>query len=102
MTRATILEDNIDDEPWPKLVLAMTYIKNNRPIRALANNISSHKAHFLKQLDLFHLQILGLTVYVLLQKEERLIKSEKWVLRVLKRILVGFNGRIIYRVHIKE
>lgn len=29
MTRASILEDNIDDELQSELVLAMTYIKNN-------------------------------------------------------------------------
>lgn len=29
MTRATILESNINNELWPELVLAMTYIKNN-------------------------------------------------------------------------
>lgn len=29
MIRATILESNIDDNLWPELVLAVTYIKNN-------------------------------------------------------------------------
>lgn len=29
MTRATILEGNIDNNLWPELVLAMTYIKNS-------------------------------------------------------------------------
>ena len=78
MTRATILMENINDELWPELVLAITYIKNNRPTRALANNISPYEAHFIEQLDLLHLQILGSTVYILLYKEERSMKSEKW------------------------
>ena len=80
MTRATILEGNINDELWPELVLAMTYIKNNRPTRALANNISPYKAYFHEELDLSHLQILGSIIYVLLHEEERLIKSEKGAL----------------------
>lgn len=35
MIRATILKKNIDDHLWPKLMLAMTYVKNNRPMKAL-------------------------------------------------------------------
>lgn len=35
ITKATILEENIDDNLWPKLVLTMTYIKNSRPTKAL-------------------------------------------------------------------
>ena len=30
------------------------------------------------------------------------MKSEKWVPQVLKKTLVGFDGRTIYRVHIKD
>lgn len=96
-----ILESNIDDNLWPELVLAMTYIKNNWPTRAL-QNISPHKAHFYKQPNLTHLRLLGSTVYVLLHKEKRLMKSEKWAPRALKETLVGYNGHTIYRVHIKE
>ena len=55
MTRATILEGNIDDKLWPELVLGRTYIKTKRPTRALANNISPHEAHFHEQPDLSHL-----------------------------------------------
>lgn len=61
MTRATNLEGNIDDELWPELVLAMTYIKNSRPTRALADNLSPHEAHFHEKPDLSHLRILGST-----------------------------------------
>ena len=29
ITRATILERNIDNDQWPELMLVMTYVKNN-------------------------------------------------------------------------
>ena len=67
MMRATILEDNINDDLWPELVLVMTYIKNSQPTRAL-KNISPHEAHFHEQPYLVHLRILGSTVYVLLHE----------------------------------
>lgn len=101
ITRAKILEGNIDDDLWPELIINTTYIKNCRPTRAL-NNLSPHKAHFHKQLNLTHLRVLGSTVYVLLHEEERSMKSEKWTPRALKETLVGYNGHTIYRIYIKE
>ena len=101
MTKATILEGNIDNDLWSERVLAMTYIKNSRPTQAL-KNISPYEAQFHEQPDLTHLQILGSTVYILLHKEERLMKSEKWAPQALKKILVGYNGHTIYRVYIRE
>ena len=77
MTKATILESNINNNLWPELVLAMTYIKNSRPMQAL-ENISPHKAQFHEKPNLAHLRILSFTLYILLHKEERLIKLEKW------------------------
>lgn len=76
MTKATVLESNIDDDLWPKLVLAITYIKNSQPMPVL-ENISPHEAHFHEQPNPAHLQILGSTVYLLLHEEERLMKLEK-------------------------
>ena len=55
MTRATILKRNIDDDLWPKLILAMTYVKNNRPTRAV-QNLSPYEAYTHKLPDLSHLQ----------------------------------------------
>lgn len=52
ITRAIILVENIEDELWSKLVLAMIYIKNSRPTKALTNNLSPYKAHFHEKLDL--------------------------------------------------
>lgn len=54
ITRATILEDNIDNDLWLMFVLAMIYIKNSRLMQVL-KNISPHKNQFHKQLNLTHL-----------------------------------------------
>ena len=35
MTRATILEKNLDDKLWPEIILAMTYVKNVHLTKAL-------------------------------------------------------------------
>ena len=102
MTRSTILEGNIDNKLWPELVIAITYIKNSRPTRVLANNQSPHEAHFHKKADLSYLQILGSNVYILLHKEKPSMNLEKWASQVLRGILVGFDGHTIYRVHIKD
>ena len=101
MTRATILEGNIDDDLWPELVLAMTYVENNRPTRAL-QNLSPYETYTHELPDLSHLQVLGSTVYVFLHEEERTLKSEKWAPRALKGTLVGYDGHTIYRVHLKD
>lgn len=37
MTRAIIFEKYIDNNLWPKLVLAMTYVKNSWPTKVLQN-----------------------------------------------------------------
>lgn len=54
MTKTTILENNIDNNLWPELVLAITYIKNSQPIRVL-QKISPHIVHFHKEPNLTHL-----------------------------------------------
>ena len=101
ITKATILEGNIDNNLWQELVLAITYIKNSQPTQAL-KNISPYKNPFHDQPNVTYLQILGSTVYILLHKEKRLMKSEKWASQALKRILVGYNEHTIYRVHIRN
>lgn len=40
MVKMTILEREINDMLWPKIILAITYIKNLRPIQALKRFIS--------------------------------------------------------------
>ena len=77
MTRATILEGNINDELWPEIILAMTYIKNNRLTGALPSNITLHEAQSQEAADISHFRVLGSKVYVFLHEEERSRKSEK-------------------------
>lgn len=40
ITKATILEKNLDDKLWPKIVFAMTYIKSVRLTKALNRDSS--------------------------------------------------------------
>ena len=101
MIKVTILEGNIDEKLWPKLILAMTYVKNNKLTRALQNP-SPYKVYSQEPPNLTYLQILGSTIYVLLPEKEQLIKSEKWASRILKRVLLGYDGHTIYWVYIKN
>lgn len=54
MTRATILEGNINDDLWPNFILTMTYIKNNQPTRVF-QDLSSFELYTHKPPDLAHL-----------------------------------------------
>lgn len=71
MTRATILDGNIDDNLWPEVILAMTQVKNVRPTEALGGN-SPHEAHFKKSPDINYLRVLESTVYVFIHEESEL------------------------------
>ncbi len=53
ITRATMLEGNIDDDLWLEIVFAMTYVKNCRPTKAL-QNLNPHEAHFQERPYLSH------------------------------------------------
>ena len=64
MTKATILKNNINYKICPKLILAITYVRNNQPTKVL-QNLSFHKILLSEPLNLPHLQILGSIVYVL-------------------------------------
>ena len=101
MTRAIILEGNIEDDLWPELILAITYVKNSRPTKAL-QNLSPYEAITRNHPDISHLRVLGFTVYVFLHEEKQSLKLEKWAPKALKGTLVGYNGHTIYQVHIKE
>lgn len=102
MTRVIIFEKNIKDKLWPKHILIITYIKNNQPIKALQNSISLYTIYSRKVFNLAHLWILDFIVYILLYKEERLIKFEKWASRIIKSILGNYNSHTIYQVYIKD
>lgn len=100
ITRTTILKENIEDKLWLDLVLVITYIKNNRATKALANDLRPNEAHFYEKPNLSYVQIPVSIIYILHHKEECIMQSVMWVSRVLKGILVGFNRHIIYRVYI--
>lgn len=103
MTKAIILERNIDDKLQPEIIFAITQIKNNRPTKALPSNVTPYKTQSKKNItDMSHFCILGFTVYVFLHKEEQSRKSEKQASRALKETLVGYNSYTIYRVYIKD
>lgn len=102
MIRATILEKKIDNTLWPKIVLAITHIKNLQSTRVLENSISPIKMQNQVLPDLYHFCILDSNIYVFLYKEEQSLKLAKWEARALRGILVGFDGHIIYRVHIED
>lgn len=96
-----ILEKNIDDDPWPKVILAMTHVKNIHPMNAL-DGMSHHESQFNKPPHVSHLRVLGATFYVLIHEEERDLKSEKFEAQVWKGTLVGYDGHTIYRVYIRD
>ena len=77
MIHASMLEGNNDNDLWPEILLAMTYIKNNRLTEPLTNNITPQEAQNQEAPNLSHLHILGSTVYVFLYEEKRSKKSEK-------------------------
>ena len=77
MTRATILEGNLNDDLWPEVILAMTYIKNLRPSKVLENNNTPFNALYQENPDISHLQIFRPTVYIFLYEKEQELKSEK-------------------------
>ena len=100
ITKATMRKNDIDNNLYPELILAMMYIKNNQFTKAL-QNLSLYKLYTHKLSDLSHLKILGFIVYMFLHKEEQMLKSGKWAPRALKKTLVGYDGHTIYRVYLK-
>ncbi len=74
MTRATILDGNIDDDLWPEIILAMTQVKNVRPTYSLEDK-NLYEVHFNKAPKISHLRVLGSIVYVFIHKEEQNLKS---------------------------
>ncbi len=101
MTRATILEGSLDDDLWPEVILAITYVKNVWPTKTFDWN-NPYSAQHDANSDIQHLRILGSTVYVFLHEEKRTLKSEKWEPRALRGTLVGYDGNTIYKVHLQE
>lgn len=77
MIWSTIFEKNFVNNFKPKILLTMTYVKNNRSTKSLLNNITSLKAQNEEIPSLLYLCILGFTIYIFPHEEKRSLKSEK-------------------------
>lgn len=62
----------------------MTYIKNDWLTKAI-QNLSPHKTYTHKLPNLFYLQILVFIVYIVLNKEKQMLKSENLAPKALKK-----------------
>ncbi len=71
MIRAIILKGKINNTLWPKIVLAITQIKNLQLICILEANISSIKIQNQALPNIKHLYIPNSRVYVFLHKEKQ-------------------------------
>lgn len=99
--RCIIIEREILDEHWPKVFLAMTYISNLLPTSSL-NSLFPFEASFQNLLNLYHLSVLGLTVYIFIYEVEHNTKSAKWISQSKCGTLVGYDGKIIYHVYLYD
>lgn len=77
ITRATILENNLNDNLWLEVIIIMTYIKNLYLTKALNNSNTPYNFQYKKDPNIYYLQILGFTVYVFLHKEKHELKLDK-------------------------
>ena len=87
MVCTTILYVNIDDDLWPKIILAIIYIKNIKLISLLKDR-NLYNIYFNKVPTLSYLQVLGFIVYVFIYKEKQNLKSEKFEVWALKKRLL--------------
>ena len=104
MTQCTIIGENIPDNLWLEIVLAMVDIKNIRPISVLDEK-SSYKALEKKQPRFDHLKVIDSMVYVFIHKEKRKedkSKSAKFAPQAQKNLLVGYDGHTIYWVFLEQ
>ena len=99
--RCTIIREEIPDELWPEILLAITHISNLLPTSSL-HSISPFEASAQSLPNLQHLRILGLTVYIFIYEEEGNAKSAKWASRGKRGVLVGYDGETIYCVYLPD
>lgn len=69
MTYTTIMDRNIDDNLWPKVILIITQIKNVKSTKMFEGNIV-YKAYFKKSPNINYLPILGFIIYIFIHKEK--------------------------------
>lgn len=104
MARSTIIGGNIPDDLWPEIVLAMVHVKNIRPTSSL-NGKTPHKLMEKEVPTIDHLRVLGSTVYVLIHEADRKgknSKAAKFAPRAQRGKLIGYDGKIIYRVFLEK
>lgn len=97
--KATIFEQNINNNLWPKIIFIMIQVNNIRLIHILKRE-NFYQALLRIPLYINYLPILGLTVYIFIHKEKQNLKLEKFEVQVLKNILIKYNKYIIYKVFI--
>ena len=68
-TQSTIIRENISDNLWPKVVLAMVHVKKVRPTSTLDGK-TSYKLIEGETPTIDHLQVLGSTVYVFIHEAD--------------------------------
>ena len=101
ITRSMILAGNIPDFLWPDVLLAAIHIKNRRPTRALLDGMSPYEKLKGKPPLVHHLRALGSTVYSLIAEEDR-VKSARFAPRAKNGVLIGYDGKTIYRVWLPD
>lgn len=74
-----IIKGEINNTFWLKIILAMTYIMNIRLLCTL-NSFSLHKKLYNTLLDLPHFQELAAMIFIFMYEEEKILKSENFVL----------------------
>lgn len=100
MARATIIGRSIQDNFWPKIVLAMVHVKNIR-LTSILDRKNPYELFESKPPTIDHLQVLGSTVYVLIPEANCSSKSTKFALRAQQGQLVEYNRKTIYQMFLE-
>lgn len=96
-----ILEENIDDNLWPEIILAIIQNKNIKLINVLERG-NPHQALLNSSPNVNHLRVFGSIVYIFIYEQKQNLKLEKFETQALKSTLIKYDGHIIYRVFIRE
>ena len=97
--RCTIIKEEIPDNLWPEILLAITYVSNLIPTSFLKGQ-SLFETSFKRLSNLEHLRILGSIVYVFIYKEKQKAKSTKWALQGKREVFVSYDRGTIYHVYL--
>jgi hypothetical protein len=102
--RCVMIDQDIPLFLWPEIYSAMVHITNRcvtstqdkTPYQVFLDYMDPGRKHIP---SVSHLRVLGCKVYVMIQKEKR-VQSEKLKPRAKVGILVGYEGKHIYRVYL--